>query len=102
MREEELHIHSSPNEVGSVQGLLNYELLRISEGETGYFRKMLRQSSVQTEATTHHWVIYYVVQHIYKSWLSSLVPEALFSIVIIAPCRITNCMCLNYYSPHKI
>ena len=70
MREEELRImkHASPNEVGSVQGLLNHEPLRIPEGETGYFRKMLRQSSVQTEATsTHHWVIYYVVKHnIYK------------------------------------
>ena len=70
MREEELHImkHAFPNEVGSVQGLLNRELLHFSEGETGYFRKMLRQSSVQTEATsTHNWVIYYVVQHnIYK------------------------------------
>ena len=66
MREEELHIikHASPNEVGSVQGLFNHELLCVPEGETGYFRKMLRQSSVQTEATsTHHWVIYYVVQH---------------------------------------
>ena len=69
VREEELHImkHASPNEVGSVQGLFNHELLRISEGETGYFRKMLRQSSVQTEAaSTHHWVIYYAVKHIYK------------------------------------
>ena len=41
MREEELHIikHASPNEVGSVQGLFNHELLCVPEGETGYFRK---------------------------------------------------------------
>ena len=72
VREEELHImkRAFPNEVGSVQGLFNNELLCVPEGETGYFQKVLRQSSVQTEAasTHHHWVIYYVVQHnIYKS-----------------------------------
>ena len=71
MREEELHVmkHASPNEVETGQGLFNHKLLCVPEGETGYFRKMLRQSSVQTEATGthHHWVIYYVVQLIYKS-----------------------------------
>ena len=61
------HAFPKQNEVGSVLGLLNHELLRIPEGETGYFRKMLRQSSVQTEATSKHClVIHYVVQHIYK------------------------------------
>ena len=66
---EDIMKHASPNEVGSVQGLFNHKLLRIPEGETGYFRKILRDSSVQTEATSthHHWVIYYVVQLIYKS-----------------------------------
>ena len=60
--------NASPNEVGSVLGLLNHELLRNPEGEAGYFQKMLKQSSVQTEATSqHHWVIYYVVQYTYKS-----------------------------------
>ena len=66
MRGKDFHAmkHASPNEVGSLLGLFNHELLCIPEGETGYFRKMLRQSSVQTEATSkQHWVIYYVVQH---------------------------------------
>ena len=59
--------HASPNEVGSLLRLFNHELLCVPEEETGYFRKMLRQSSVQTEATSkHNWVIYYVVQHKYK------------------------------------
>ena len=58
------HAFQKQNEVGSALGLLNHELLRIPEGETGYFRKMLRQSSVQTEAISkQHWVIYCVVQH---------------------------------------
>ena len=58
------HASSKENEVGSVQGLLNHELLHIPEGETGYFQKMLRQSSVQTEGISkQHWVIYYVVEH---------------------------------------
>ena len=78
MREEELHImkHASPNdEVGSVQELFNHELLRIPEGETGYFRKMLRHSSLQTEATSkhRHWVIYYVVKHIIIQVIGDLV-----------------------------
>ena len=59
--------NAPPNEVGSVLGLLNHELLHNPEGEAGYFRKMLKQSSMQTEATSkHHWVIYYVVQYTYS------------------------------------
>lgn len=63
VREKAFHIikNAPPNEVGSVLGLLNHELLRNPEGEARYFRKMLKQSSVQTEATSqHHRVIYYV------------------------------------------
>ena len=70
VQEKTFHImqNAPPNEVGSVLGLLNHELLRNPEGEAGYFHKMLKQSSVQTEATSqHHWVIYYVVQYTYKS-----------------------------------
>ena len=60
VREKTFHTmqNAPPNEVGSVLGLLNHELLRNPEGEPRYFRKMLKQSSVQTEATSqHHWVI---------------------------------------------
>ena len=62
MRGKDSHIlkHASPkqNEVGSVLELFNHELMCIPEGEAGYFQKMLKQSSVQTEATSkHHWVI---------------------------------------------
>ena len=60
VREKTFHTmqNAPPNEVGSVFGLLNLELLRNPEGEARYFRKMLKQSSVQTEATSqHHWVI---------------------------------------------
>ena len=69
VQEKTFHImqNAPPNEVESVLGLLNHELPCNPEGEAGYFHKMLRQSSVQTEATSqHHWVIYYVVQYTYK------------------------------------
>ena len=67
VREKNVHImqNAPPNEVGSVLGLLNHELLHNPEGETGY---LLRHSSVQTDSTSkHHWVIYYVAQYTYKS-----------------------------------
>ena len=65
---EKIMKNAPPNEVGSVLGLLNHELLRNPEGEAGYFHKMPKRSSVQTEATSqHHWVIYYVTQYTYKS-----------------------------------
>ena len=78
--------HVFPNEVGSVHGLFNNELLCVPEGETGYFRKVLRQSSVQTEAasTHHHWVIYYVVQHnIYKLQVIQFGPSTTALSIII-------------------
>ena len=85
VQEKNFHImqNAPPNEVGSVVGLLNHELLRNPEGEAGFFRKMLRQSGVQTEATSkHHWVIYYVAYSIHTS--CNLVPQPLLSIIIIA------------------
>ena len=84
VQEKNFHtMQSAPqNEVGSVLGLLNHELLHNPEGEAGYFRKMLKQSSMQTEATSqHHWVIYYVVYSIHTS--HSLIPQPLLSIIII-------------------
>ena len=83
VQEKNFHImqNAAPNEVGSVLGLLNHDLLRNPEGEAGYFRKILRQSSVQTEATSqHNWVIYYVVYSIHTS--HNLVPQPLLSIII--------------------
>ena len=74
VREKDFHImkhaSSKENEVGSVQGILNRELLHIPQGEMGCSRKM--QSSVQTEATSaHHWVIYYVASTTYIQVLAA-------------------------------